>query len=107
MEVMSLRWWEEWQMISTMGIKGAEDGEADPEPDSSNVWAKDQRAKEYRREVGTDVLQWVGIDSCDGNGALPLVVHLVEVLVEQPVVEQPGGTHQAQGFWFLDSMKVI
>lgn len=82
MEVMSLRWWEEWQMIPTMGIKGAEDGEANPQPDSSNVWAKDQWAKEYWREVGTDVLQRVGINGCDGDGALPLMVHLVEVLVE-------------------------
>ena len=40
-------------------------------------------------QSGDEVLDWVAVDGGGGDGGNPLVVHLVDVLVDGLVVQQP------------------
>lgn len=85
---MSLRRWEEGQVVSAVGVQCTEEGQGHPQPDGGHMGAHEQRPQEDRHHVGQSVLQRVGVDGCDGDGTLPLMVHLVEVFVQHSVVEQ-------------------
>ena len=75
-------------MVSTVGIECAEEGQGHPQPDGSHVGPHEQWPQEDRHHIGQGMLQRVGIDGCDGDRTLPLMMHLVEVFVQHSVVEQ-------------------
>lgn len=98
MVVVGLGRREEGQVVPAVGVDGAEVGEAAPQPDRGRVRAQEYRPEDDRSDVGDDVLHGVRVQGGHRDGALPLVVPLVEMLVQQAVVEQPGGKRRLIGF---------
>lgn len=103
--VVGLRRREEGQVVPGVGVDGAEVGEAAPEPEHGRVRAQEDRPDDDGGDVGDDVLEGVRVQGRHRDGALPLVVPLVEVLVQQAVVEQPGGGNT--GLWLQGSLSVL
>lgn len=71
-------------MEAGVGVQGGEDGDGEPEPRGGGVAPQQKGPQERREEVGEDVLHRVAVDGGDGDGGGPLVVALVDVLVEAP-----------------------
>ena len=58
----------------------------------------------FTYQSGDEVLDRVAVDGGGGDGGDPLVVHLVDVLVEGPVVQQPEmGTAEVSKVLLLHS----
>lgn len=81
---------EEGEVEPGVCVERGEDGDGEPQPGRGCVRAEEQGAQEGREEVGEDVLHRVAVDGGDGDGGGPLVVALVDVLVEAAGVEEPG-----------------
>lgn len=79
---MRLRRREEGQMVARVGVERGQDGQGEPEPGRGHVRAHDQHAQERGQQVREDVFQRVAIDGGHGDGGRPLVVLLVDVLVQ-------------------------
>ena len=55
----------------------------------TQVWSHDEWAHGYREQVADDVFYRVGVQGHDADGRRPLMVHLVDVLVQSGVMQQP------------------
>ncbi len=67
--------------------RGVGDSQGVPQPGHGEVRAHEQRTSGKWAEVDDVVLQWVAVYGGDSNGCCPLVVGLMDVLVETGVVE--------------------
>ena len=83
---------EEGEVVSTVSHSSGHEGQGEPHPGGGQVGAQQQRPNGWGNQVGQDVLHRVSVDGHDANGGSPLMVALVDVLVETRVVEQPGMT---------------
>ena len=72
-----------------MSGDGVEDSHGVPQPGDGEMGAHDEWTEPDRPDVGEDVLYGVGVDGDDSSGGSPLVVDLVNVLVEPGMVKQP------------------
>ena len=84
----------ERQVVSTVDGQRGEDGEHHVGIHDSNVRAKNERAASDGRDVGEQVFHGVTVRGSPGNGRHPLMVHLVDVLVQEPVVHCPVGVEE-------------
>ena len=85
---MSLGRRQEGEVVAAVGDAGRAEGEREPQPGGADVRAHDERAKHRRQDVGHDVLDRVRIDANDADRCRPLMVLLVDVLVEARVVQE-------------------
>ena len=88
-EVVALWGGEEGEVVATVGHGGVEDGQAVPEEGHGEVGTHDQRSGTDGHEVDPQVLQRVAVDGDNSHGGRPLVMGLVDPLVEQSMVAQP------------------
>ena len=70
-----------------MCVRGVEQGYGNPQPHHREVGAHDETAHEERDKVGHEVFQRVRVHTDDGERGCPLMVLLVDVLVEFSVVQ--------------------
>lgn len=96
MKIMRLGTGKEGQMVARVGIQGGENGQGEPEPGGGHMAAHEKDAHEGGQQIAEDVLDGMTIDRSDRNGGRPLVVLLVDVLVDVLVVEQAMGVVEAQ-----------
>lgn len=89
MEVVSLGWGEEGPVVAGVGVESRDDGDGEPQVGSSDVGPDDEHSEERRQEVTEHVLHWVAVDGGHGHWRSPLVVSLVNVLVQLSPVQQP------------------
>ena len=78
-------------MVATVRNSGVCNDKSVPQPDHREVGAHDERPKNSREEVDHEVLQRVAVDGGNSNWSCPLVVGLVDVLVQTRVVEKSIG----------------
>ena len=78
---------EKGKVVAAVGVGGVQDGQKVPQPGNGQVGAHDQRTRKHWEEAGNVVLHWMGVHGSDSNRGRPLMVDLVEVLVETGVVE--------------------
>ena len=76
-------------MVPAVAHCGVEDGHTVPQDGHGEVGPHDQRTGKDRHEVHEHVLQRVAVHGDYSDRCRPLVVCLVDVLVEEPVVAQP------------------
>ena len=86
-EVMALRGGQEGEVVARVVDGGADDDQGEPQPRHGEVRAHEQRAPHYGSQVDHIVLQRVTVDGGDANWGGPLVVRLMNVLVETRMVE--------------------
>lgn len=96
MKIMGLGAGKEGQMVAGVGVEGGEDGQGEPEPGGGHVTAHEKDAHEGGQQVAEDVLDGMAIDRRDRDGGRPLVVLLVDVLVDVLVVEEAMGVVEAE-----------
>lgn len=89
MKVVGLGRREERQMIARVSVQGGQYGQAEPKPGRSHVRTEQEHPEEGWQQVGTYVFQGMTVDGRHGHRSRPLVVLLVDVLVEVSIVEQP------------------
>ena len=61
-EVVELRARQERKMVARVDVDRDVNGDDEPEPVESDVGAQQPRSKHHRQEVGSDVLDRVGVD---------------------------------------------
>ena len=88
-EVMWLIWREEGQVVSTVRNSSVKHSHRVPEPGHREVRAHEERTKPHRPNIRQDVLNRVGVDWDYPSRGGPLVVDLVDVLVELWMVKEP------------------
>ncbi len=64
-----------------MSVQGGQKGKRVPQPGRCDVRAADEGAEHRPEQVGDDVLERVSVERGEGHGRGPLVVLLVDVLV--------------------------
>ena len=79
----------ERKVVSTVSERCVQDGHGVPQPNHREVRPHQQRAGKNGREVCHDVLDGVAVNGSDGHWSGPLVMDLVDVLVQQRKVDQP------------------
>lgn len=94
---MILVGWKEGKMVATVSHSGVEQGHRVPEPSDREMGAHDERAEPDRPDVGEDVLNRVGVDRDDAGWSSPLVMDLVNVLVEFWMMKEPASVRGGGG----------
>lgn len=74
-------------MVAAVGDRGVEDGQGVPEPGHGQVGTHEQGTRSEWAQVDNVMLQRVTGDGGDSDGSRPLVVDLVDVLVNTGMVE--------------------
>mmetsp|Transcript_8104 Transcript_8104/g.16208 ORF Transcript_8104/g.16208 Transcript_8104/m.16208 type:complete len:225 (-) Transcript_8104:215-889(-) len=82
-EVVELGGRKERKVVARVHLNSNEDGDEEPEPVTHNVRAHEPRPGHQGKKVGGDVLNRVSVYGHKADGGGPLVVLLVEVLVEE------------------------
>ena len=95
MKVVSLGRGEERQVVSAVCVERRERRQGEPQPGGRHMRAQQYDAHERWYQVRAYVLERVAIDRGDRDWRRPLVMLLVDVLVEVAVVEQPVGVVEA------------
>jgi len=88
-EVVELGGEGEGEVVAGVVIHHLEADHAEPEPHERQGAAHQQGAVTHRDLSSEDVLDGMSIDSCRGYGGGPLMVHFVDMFVDQPVVKKP------------------
>ena len=83
-------------MVAAVGNSGGHEGQGKPHPGSGQVGPQQQGTQGRWQQVGHHMLHRVGIDGHDANRSSPLVVALVDVLVDAGMVKQ-----SARDEWIL------
>ena len=73
-------------MVPAVHHGGIDDSHDVPQPGHREVRSHDDRAQDEGKDVGHDLLHWVAVGGGDTDGCGPLVVDLVDVLVNPSVV---------------------
>ena len=81
--------WEEGEMVAIVWDGGVEHCYSVPEPGHREVGAHDEGTKPDRQQIGENMLNRVGIDWDDASWSCPLVVDLMDVLIELGVMKEP------------------
>ena len=63
--------------------------------------AHEEWAKPHRPKVGQNMLDWVSVDGDDASRSSPLMMDLVNVLVELWMVEKPVHASLLNSLWKL------
>ena len=87
---MSLGRGEEGEVVATVSHRGGHEGQGEPHPGGGQMGAQQQRPNSRWDQVGQNVLHGVGVDGHYADRGGPLVMALVDPLVEARVVQQPG-----------------
>ena len=82
---------EEGQVVAAVVHQHVDSGQEDPQPDGGRVGAQQDGTHHDGHHVDKEVLHGMGVGSGDGDGTLPLMMLLVDVLVEEAVVAQSVG----------------
>lgn len=69
-------------MIPRMSIAGGEQGQSIPKPCGAHMRAHNKRPHEGGHNVSYDMLQWMRVESKDTDRSSPLVMFLMDVLVQ-------------------------
>lgn len=85
---MSLRRRQEWEMVATVRDCSRHQSQSKPHPGCGDVRSQEDGPKDRRQQVTQNVLHRMGIDGCHSNRSSPLVVHLVNTLIEKRLMEQ-------------------
>ena len=80
---------QEGEVVATVGDCGRKKRETEPERGRSDVRTHDQRTCSSGHHVRDDMLDGMCVDGANTNWCLPLVMDLVDMLVEERVVECP------------------
>ncbi len=75
------------QLIATVQVDTLEDNIADPKVGHQVVAAHHRRPQENRQQILPQVLHGMAVNGRQRHRRLPLVVHLVDVLVDGRVVK--------------------
>ena len=78
---------EEGEVVARVGDAGGCQRQAKPEPGGADVRPHEEWAHDGGQQVREDVLHGVGVETDDANRGRPLVVLLVDVLVQARVVQ--------------------
>ena len=97
-EVVCLGRGEEWEVVAAVRVAGRHERETEPEPGSRDVRAKQQRAECGRNQVADHVFDRVCVHGSNPDRRRPLVVHLVNVFVQEAVMKQPTRKHSYTTF---------
>ena len=81
--------WEEGEMVAIVWDSGVEHCYSVPEPGHREVGAHDEGTKPDRQQIGENMLNRVGIDWDDASWSCPLVVDLMDVLIELGMMKEP------------------
>ena len=76
-------------MVATVRDSSVEYGYSVPEPGHWEMRTHDEGTKPDGPNVGENVLNGVGVEWDDAGGSRPLMVDLMDVLVELGVVKKP------------------
>lgn len=85
--IMRLAAQQEWKMIPRMVVKDDKVHRGNPEPTRDHVTAQKQETTENRQEITENMFHGMTINRCHGNRITPLVMHFVEPLVEQSMMQ--------------------
>lgn len=96
MKIVGLGTGKEGQMVARVGVEGGEDGQSEPQPGGGHMAAHEKDAQEGRQQIAEDVLNGMAIDGRHRNGGRPLVMLLVDVLVNVLVMQQAVRVVEAQ-----------
>jgi len=88
-EIVEVWFLEAGKCVVRVHGHGAEVDVGDVHPDGERVRAQQDGPQTHRQHVGENVFDWVRVGGRNGQGSRPLVVFLVEALVEPPVVQHP------------------
>ena len=83
-------------MVAGVGDQRVDDQARVPGDLNDDVALEEHRRDGHRKDVGDDVLDGVGVGGRQGHGRRPLVVLLVDALVEVPLVHQSVGVVEQQ-----------
>ncbi len=77
---------QEWEVIAAVvhDVDGENDGE--PHPSGGHVRTTDQWTQKDRKQIDTNMLNWMCVNGDQANGSRPFVVDLVDVRVEHWMV---------------------
>lgn len=84
-------------MVAAVRVDGGGLGQHNPHREGSDMRAHDQRAQHDGEGVGEDVLDGMGVDGYHADGRGPLMVLLVNVLVESGMVGQSEFEQKLEG----------
>lgn len=98
MKIVSLWTGKEGQMIARVCIESGKNGQREPHPGGGHMTAHDEDAQEGRQQIAEDMFNGMTVDGRNGNGSRPLVVLLVDVLVDAFIVQQPMWIVEAELF---------
>ena len=87
---MSLIGWKEGEVVATVSHGGIEYCHGVPQPCHGEVGTHDEGTEPDGPQVGQKVLNRVGIDGDDTSGGSPLMMDLVDVLVEFWMMKKPA-----------------
>lgn len=76
-------------MVATVGDGSDGQGQGKPDGDGGQVGTHHYWTHHRRQHVGDHMLDRVSIERGDANGSCPLVMFLVDILVECWVVKEP------------------
>lgn len=99
MEIVRLRTGEERQMVPGVGVQRRQNDQRKPQPGDRHVTAQHEDSQKRRHQVAENVLDRMAVDGGDGDRGRPLVVLLVDVLVDVSVVQKSVGVVETD---FLD-----
>lgn len=77
---------KERQMIAGVGVECWKDGQGEPQPRGGHMAAHEKDAQKGRQQVAKDVLNGMAIDGRHRDGGRPLMMLLMDVLVDVLVV---------------------
>lgn len=83
MVVVGLRGGEEWEVVTTVDECGAEEGNDVPQPSRGQVGSNQDWAEGEGSQVDKVVFQWVAVESSHRTWCCPVMVVLVDMLVEE------------------------
>ena len=86
---MRLRGRKEREMVPAVANHSADGCHGVPQPGHGEVRTHDEWTCHGREEDGDNVLHWVDVQGGHSHRGCPLMVHLVDVLVEVRVMEEP------------------
>ena len=78
---------EEGEVVARVGDAGGRQRQAKPEPGGADVGPHEEWAHDGGQQVREDVLHGVGVQADDADRGRPLMVLLVDVLVQARVVQ--------------------
>ena len=98
-------------MVATVGRNGVHYGQGVPDPDYGEVGAHDEGTHPHGPDAREDMLNGVRVHGNDTSGGRPLMVDLVDVLVELRMMEYPvrggGGGWKREGMVKLTQKLVV